>query len=233
MRFGLSPAALACYGLLTAAACREGTARDSSHSSQVTAPRSVSMSSSDNPTPKPTAHKSLTGSAKGAPPESVIAAARAKQSSPSFQALVARATRLAQRGTPALVFVDHPLPNGELAHIRLGQPGALRRFIVVSLSGFSDEVFDRAMLLSAKLERTHLDDESPMSATLYRDGRYTAESQQSGKWSGKHAPRFFGKKHDETMSSEMLQDVATAKREDVPGFGRGRVLRNGVDHDSP
>jgi hypothetical protein len=155
----------------------------------------------------------------------LAAAILAAQSRPEFQRLLAIQRRIAERGLPALVVVDDPLPSGVLAFIRLGHPGALGRFVVVSAVGLRDELLDRALGLVHRWETENVDDESPMAATLFVDGRYTATSERGGEQTGMLLHMRFGNKADsEIMSAELLARASAATPREIPGVGLARVV---------
>jgi hypothetical protein len=155
---------------------------------------------------------------------SIREAAAAVQASPRFLAKKAQLLRVASRGTPALVFVEDALPNGEIARIYLGQKGALSRFIVVSMVGFRDDYVDQALMIAHAWELENIDDEGSTDATVYADGHYTITSSTQGRKSVSFRVTRVGDAVSGPAQSELLARAAAETPREVPGIGRARVV---------
>jgi hypothetical protein len=153
------------------------------------------------------------------------AALAAAWSSPRFQQLVAVQLRIAARGTPALVLLDGPMPNGVLGLIRLGQPGPLSRCVILSREGFRDHAMDRVMMLQHRWETENPDDESPMTGTLFLDGRFTISSEKSGERSGvQRVTRMGHGRLGDIVTADLLARASAVQPQAIPGLGLGRVV---------
>lgn len=148
----------------------------------------------------------------------------AMMSDPRWINRIAKLRRITDRGMIAYAIVDRPLPMGVRAIVRLGQPGSLPRYAVVSREGFDDQVILLAQVSALSYEMLHEDDDTPVQITAYTDGHIEATS---GKYGGVPvAPTSHG--HVEDLgrhSRQMLQTLAVAPAADIPGFGAARIVR--------
>ena len=152
------------------------------------------------------------------------------RSDPRWIDRIAKQRRITDRGMIAYAVVDKALPMGVRAIVRLGQPGSLPRYAVVSRKGFDDEVILLAQLSAFSYEMLHEDDDTPVQIPAYTAGHIEATSGKYG--TVLVAPSSHG--HVEDLgrhSRQMLQSLAAAPAADIPGFGTARILRIPDAHD--
>lgn len=149
--------------------------------------------------------------------------AEALRSDPQLLADRAKNERTVARGIPVLAFVDHPLPDGAVAVLLLGQTHkGPSRYIVVSRKSFTDDVLHRVMDLSMQWQRDNPTDESPTTIALFSDGRYEGHA-GAGQISGTQTFKRFGPAR-EVMSPELLAQADAATPVTIPKFGAVRLV---------
>ena len=188
------------------------------------------MSEENNPRPHGIASIPFDVSADGVrwngPTPEQKAAAEALGSDPRVIELMARNKRVSQRAPLAFAIVDHPLPQGIVAVVRLGQPGALSRYAVVSATAFDDHVYLSARLNAFAYEMAHEDDNSPVTITIHSDKTVEVSSPKYGESTqGKNERGAVADLH--RNSGPMLNARMNAPVQDIPGHGPARVVHPG------
>ncbi|MEO6863848.1 MAG: hypothetical protein ABI229_00210 [Gemmatimonadaceae bacterium] len=188
------------------------------------------MSEENNPWPQGIANIDFDGSPAGVrwngPTPEQKAEAEALRSDPRVIELMARHKRVSQRAPLEFAIVDHPLPQGIVAVVHLGQPGPLPRYAVVSATAFDDHVYLSARLNAFAYAMAHEDDNSPVTITIHSDKTVEVSSQRYGKSTqGKNERGAVADLH--RNSGPMLSARLNAPVQDIPGHGPARVVHPG------
>lgn len=100
--------------------------------------------------------------------------------------------------------------------VRIGQPGALSRYALVSPDKFDDEVIQLTQLGALAYEMQNEDDHSPVTITIYSDKHIEADSRQNGHVNlGSAAHGAVGDPH--RHSATMLAALPSAPLRHIPG----------------
>jgi hypothetical protein len=151
-----------------------------------------------------------------------LAELEARRSTPEFAASFARHQRIANRPALAFAFVEGTeLPEGVVAVVRLGQPGPLPRYVVVSATRFDDEIMMRAKLAVFSHEMQHEDDDSPVEITLRLDGGVDIVSGKYGSATRMQRGRTADKTRNSAPILAKMNQGATLQ---IPRFGTARVV---------
>lgn len=156
-------------------------------------------------------------------PEQRAAAAKL-HATPQVAEILARQTRVSQRGQMAFAIVEHPLPTGVVAVVHIGHAAPLARYAVVSSMAFDDIVYLNVLVSALSYEMAHEDDNSPVTITIHSDNSVEYDSQTLGRsarvMNSHGAARDLSRKSGPMLKARM--DVAS---QDIPGHGLARVVR--------
>lgn len=131
----------------------------------------------------------------------------------------------AKRGPLAFAFVEQSLPNGVATIVRVNQPGSQRHYAVVSSSNFESSTVAFSYSAGAWYSSQRPDDESPVSITVYTDGRLEANSRDLGSISGRIGVFGGNGKDTSGVGSRFLKQLNKSKETfDVAGFGAARLV---------
>ena len=123
----------------------------------------------------------------------------------------------------AFAFVEEPLPDGIVTIVRLGQPGPLARYAIVSSTGFDDTVMFTAQLSAFAYEMKHEDDQSPVEITVRSDGTTEWVSEQYGR--ALQTGRSHGVVQDKRrQSGSLLAKLGQIAPRPIPGHGLARIV---------
>jgi hypothetical protein len=142
---------------------------------------------------------------------------------PSRREMDERMAAIAKRGPYDLALLDKRLPGGLRAVVRLNQPGALDRYVIVSAMELSDPLIFDTRLAGIAYEARNPDDDSPIEIRLYEGGRVETESIKKGRSSrivesgGRHDDP---ERHARAIKSKM----ETGKKVEIPGYGKAILV---------
>jgi hypothetical protein len=130
------------------------------------------------------------------------------------------------KGPPALVLVDHPLPNDAIAEVYLNRSGPLTRFIVVPRATLDDEVIERAYSLLKNYEMENPDDQGPVTFRVDAKGDFVRTSNAGEHRDRQNFQMFFAGRRDR-RSRWLLESALRVPVTEIPGIGQGRIMQLG------
>lgn len=166
-------------------------------------------------------------------PNAQIAALAARvRAAPGFQERLARQQRIAAEGNLPIAVTDTPLPAGGLAIVRLGQSGVPRHYVVMYRAMVSDAAYQHA-LLAALHYRMTVDDNSPVTLTLYNNGRVDIASTAFGRRS--MSSRVLARHQaspdqasPNAQTASAIARLAAAAPQRIPGFNAVKFVTPGT-----
>jgi hypothetical protein len=135
--------------------------------------------------------------------------------------------RIVNEGTPPIVVVDHPLPDGAVVIQNIGSKHSLGTYIVVAKDRFTSSAINDALAHAYAymfaLEMGHIPKEGPVTITWYADGRSVEQRQAGGRYELRRPPS--RAPEDPQLATKVRSLALQGEVVTLPELGVGRIVR--------